>query len=437
MQAKTKNAIVYIVCPGRTRTGGPELLHQLASHLLKRNVDVRMVYHPYDAANPQDTTYEKYHIPCAEKIIDAPENILIAPESHTEFICDPVCGFPKTRKILWWLSVDNWLLNVVLTYAGFYQSGKFLSIPFPKKFCFNSQDNNLIHWVQSEYARQFLLLNQVRETSIRFVSDYLNPVFLHQASQIPIQQKEPYITYNPQKGAEFTQKLISASPELDWRPIQNMTPAEVRDFLAKAMAYIDFGNHPGKDRIPREAAVSGCCIITGKRGAAANHLDIPIPDEFKFDDTAENIPEILSKIQYVLAHFADEHQKFADYRQKIQMEPDAFQKDVDQALGLEPKEQTRIALLQSPIQARKLLEILHRMPQYQPICMLEHQPAQNADIDCLPVFSPEDASFLYLEGRIEKFAILEPTDQEKAHITQMLQSMNIPLKDCLIFSTSD
>jgi len=42
--------------------------------------------------------------------------------------------------------------------------------------------------------------------------------------------------------------------------------------------YVDFGKHPGKDRMPREAAVHGCCIITGRRGAAGNPFDIPIPN---------------------------------------------------------------------------------------------------------------------------------------------------------------
>lgn len=36
-----------------------------------------------------------------------------------------------------------------------------------------------------------------------------------------------------------------------------------------------FRQPPGKDRMPREAAMPGCCVITGKRGAAANPFDIP------------------------------------------------------------------------------------------------------------------------------------------------------------------
>ena len=31
--------------------------------------------------------------------------------------------------------------------------------------------------------------------------------------------------------------------------------------------YIDFGHHPGQDRLPREAVQCGCVVITGTRGS--------------------------------------------------------------------------------------------------------------------------------------------------------------------------
>lgn len=55
--------------------------------------------------------------------------------------------------------------------------------------------------------------------------------------------------------------------------------------MSKSKVYIDFGNHPGKDRIPREAAISGCIVITGKRGAAAFAEDVCIPETYKFDES--------------------------------------------------------------------------------------------------------------------------------------------------------
>lgn len=68
------------------------------------------------------------------------------------------------------------------------------------------------------------------------------------------------------KGIKFTKKLIDKSIGIKWIPIENMTTQQVKSLLGNSKVYVDFGNHPGKDRFPREAAIMGCCVITGKRG---------------------------------------------------------------------------------------------------------------------------------------------------------------------------
>lgn len=62
-----------------------------------------------------------------------------------------------------------------------------------------------------------------------------------------------------------------------------MRPEQVMKTMDESMMYIDFGNHPGKDRIPREAALRDCIILTSTNGSAHNELDVPIASEFKFD----------------------------------------------------------------------------------------------------------------------------------------------------------
>ena len=100
-----------------------------------------------------------------------------------------------------------------------------------------------------------------------------------------------------------TIRKIKLAPDIEWRPIEKMTPAQVQELLAQAKIYIDFGNHPGRDRIPREAAISGCVVITGKRGAAANDIDINIPAEFKFDEKITKPQEVIEKIRAVFENF--------------------------------------------------------------------------------------------------------------------------------------
>lgn len=37
------------------------------------------------------------------------------------------------------------------------------------------------------------------------------------------------------------------------------------------------------DRLPREAALAGCIVLTNREGAAKFDQDVPLPREFKFD----------------------------------------------------------------------------------------------------------------------------------------------------------
>ena len=62
---------------------------------------------------------------------------------------------------------------------------------------------------------------------------------------------------------------------------------------------MDFGYHPGKDRMPREAALFGNCIITNQKGSAKNNLDIPIKSKYKFSEVKTNIPKINKQIERI------------------------------------------------------------------------------------------------------------------------------------------
>lgn len=75
-----------------------------------------------------------------------------------------------------------------------------------------------------------------------------------------------------------------------------------------------------KDRIPREAAILKCCVITGKRGSANNNQDILIPDEYKFSDEKKNINDILVKIEECINEYEIKILDFVSYIEKIKEE---------------------------------------------------------------------------------------------------------------------
>jgi hypothetical protein len=185
-------------------------------------------------------------------------------------------------------------------------------------------DGVSINLAQSQYAFTHLREKELR--NILFLSDYLNDQFL--SIKTDKGNKEDFVAYNSSKGFKFTRELIKAIPNIKFVPIKNMTRDEVIKLLQRAKVYIDFGNHPGKDRIPREAAILGCCVITGKRGGAAFYEDVSIPKEYKFDDVKKNIPAILDKIKDCFDNFEERYKDFDYYRQIIKEEPHKFIDDL-------------------------------------------------------------------------------------------------------------
>lgn len=321
-----KDTKIYVASPANTATGGPELLHQLVHELNKLGFNAFMYYYRRTLnINPIHEAYVNYNNSYLDPIDDNPNNILIVPETKTELIYQ----YQNIQKVIWWLSVDN--------HFGFLNSDKkikrtikewlyFFNIyPKQKIYRFNKNEN-IIHFVQSEYAKQMLKDRGIDNPF--FLGDYLNNLFIQQQTENITTKKENIVIYNPKKGIEFTKAIIQKCENIKFIPIENMTRDEVSKLLSTAKVYIDFGNHPGKDRIPREAAISGCCIITGRDGSAKYYEDVSIEEEFKFDTKLENIPLIIDKIKNCFVDYEINSKKFVGYREKIKDEQVKFLADI-------------------------------------------------------------------------------------------------------------
>jgi hypothetical protein len=112
-------------------------------------------------------------------------------------------------------------------------------------------------------------------------------------------------------------------------PLQGFNRTEFQELFGKAKLYIDFGHFPGKDRLPREAVINGCCMITGKLGASYFYEDVPIGNAYKFDCIKSNLQIIVDKIKYVLSNYDLCKGDFDDYRIKVLREQDIFYSEID------------------------------------------------------------------------------------------------------------
>ena len=312
---------IYVCSPTDRVTGGTELLQQLVYKLRKIGQNAYVYYlASYEGSEVEKVFGDRYSNPTATKIEDDRDNILIAAESCIATLLP----FKNITKAIWWLSVDN--------YGGALKKNPHFLLRCYFKVLdklYSMFDNEWLHFVQSEYAYQYCLNDRgIKSDHIYCLADYLSRAFIDSnMGGVKLgNDRKDIVLYNPLKGKEFTQQLIKQNNSFDWRPIVNMTSQEIASLMKRSKVYIDFGNHPGKDRIPREAAICGCCIITGKRGAAHNNIDIEIPDKYKFDET--EVYQIGETIQYCLIHFDDCYKDFEGYRNKIRQEEAVFEKEI-------------------------------------------------------------------------------------------------------------
>jgi len=315
-----KDTKIFVFAPANTATGGPELLHQLTYQLRILGFDAFMYYYGRNKhLCPVHNEYKKYNNPYVDYIEEDEKNIMIVPENQTKFLYN----YNKIQKVIWWLSVDNFYKahNNPVFWKRFLKKLLY-AVGILKVYKFERSD--IVHFVQSEYAKQHLLKKNIKD--IYFLGDYLNEYFINR--QLNKTEKEDIVIYNPKKGIEFTKKIIKIARDIKFTPIENMTRKEVADLLSRAKVYIDFGNHPGKDRIPREAAILGCCVILGKRGSAANPYDVPIPERYKFAVSQSNIQRIVETIRYCINNYNEVYNDFETYRDIIRQEPQKFIEDL-------------------------------------------------------------------------------------------------------------
>lgn len=333
--------MIYVMCPAGSYTGGPTLAHQLCYMLNNLGINASMWYFcsPWKRKKiePVHPLYKHFNNPyVVDKPADISTNTIVALESKTSILKE----FKNAKRTIWWMSVDNYYLNMgnfveVLKrkYFHFKPTLEYSKRFKDKKKYLEFKKPDIIHYVQSEYAKSFLLNEGIDESKIFELGDYIEDDIIEAHKFVDFSDKRDSILYNPKKGYEFTKKIILQNPQYDWVPLINMTKQEVIRALLSSKLYIDFGTHPGKDRFPREAVLCGCCVITGLKGAAANSVDIPIPKKYKFEDNIDCLDDISMAISDIISNYPERIKDFEPYCIRTLNEKENFRKEVEECFG--------------------------------------------------------------------------------------------------------
>jgi len=327
IKQKPEQTIIYIMCPANYATGGPEALHQLAHELIQQNHETYMYYVHYnqDKKNsPIHPFYKKYNIPYVFEIENDKKNILLFPETFCTYLWDS--RYTNIQKIVWWLSVTNFFISLEKIKKRYSKKNilKYLLCNYPIPTLKKVKNSDARHIAHSYFSLDFLQKNKFNVMGQ--ISDYMNESFLEGNNYSKF--KENIILYNPVKNGVFLEKIKLETTQYKWIAIQNMTPEEVSEVMRKAKLYIDFGYHPGKERMPREACLLDCCLIIGKDGSAKYKEDMPIKDEYHFDKNEKLYPKIIAKVIDCIENYPINILNFRPYKEVLLKEKIDFIKAV-------------------------------------------------------------------------------------------------------------
>lgn len=298
------------MCPPLLVTGGPTWCHQLVYALNQSQyVDAKIYYNSSKTRLQAEVYTKKYNNPyIGIKDNFGKNDIVIFPEIYQrEWDKDK---YKDCIKFVFWESVNYYLCTAA--------SEKL-----------NDFSSNTYHIAQGQYAKEYLKFAQVPRTKIIHMTDCIEKTYFNLDPSI---LKTDYILYNPKKGLSFTQQIIKAAKDmnlnLNFIPIIGYSTEQVKALMEGSKVYMDFGYSPGKDRMPREAAISNCCIITSKLGSFKYYEDMPIFNKYKFDKTEENISLILNTLTDLCNNYETKIFDFQILRDSVIQEVEDFKKGV-------------------------------------------------------------------------------------------------------------
>lgn len=279
---------IYILALHGAVTGGPEAVHQLSDALIDQGHDARLVYFRWgdiraEVRFPDGTPagvdwhvpgqfpdhrayaaeYARYKVKLARDIPDEAGNVIVLPETAAPL----AASFKHAKVLIWWLSVDY-------AFGCLSPNGNFCKKPETGELTpFNLnylRRPNVYHAAQSRYAEGFA--KALGLNTIGMLSDYTVDLTEY-ADPLPMSERPKLVAFNARADKVIAdlpaigEEIAKLDPEIRCIAIQGMPREEVAAIFAAARVYVDLGNFPGKDRMPREAARMGCAVAVAPAGA--------------------------------------------------------------------------------------------------------------------------------------------------------------------------
>jgi hypothetical protein len=355
--------ILYV--PKGVKTGGPEAIHQLNHALKDLGFECYLLATWGTGRKKTILEYNIYRPKFIQWWSLKRGDVVVVPEFLSRI---PYYVSRRADSIVfWWLSVDNspffnekkwkssnkkiWSeypdskdigetlhfrrhLSILsyLRYGSYLMALRLTNILY-KLLSSQIKLSEVLHIFQSNYAKEYV----GREYQLKglMVSDYT-----HEITRLPIQESQIVkidyddrafiVAYNPRKGlANILNIKRFLDPSVKFIPLQGFSDNQVQDILNKVDLYLDLGNLPGKDRLPREAIMAGCPIMITTLGAGFNAEDFPVPSQYKLQLDVISPVEAAQSVLKVLKLGKLENFKMQTlFRESVSKEKEFFYREV-------------------------------------------------------------------------------------------------------------
>lgn len=316
------------------RSGGPEAVHQLVHELRALGVDAFVVPDRRTVGNARVPDFVGYEAPERAVVPDDPSQVVVAPEVYLP----ELLSLGRAKLVCWWLSIDNspvfraerYLADVAAGFADpprAREARSFVWLARRELGGWRRRLRDIEHLSQSAYATAYLRRRLGVEAHP--LSDYIPGAATAVLPQRVSSSSSPAVAFNPVKGARLLRAVRRRMPgDIRWLPIEGLSPDGVRERLAEATVYLDLGPHPGKDRMPREAALAGAVSLVARRGSGAFEEDVATPAEHKVALDGDVVGHALEVVARVLDAPDTAFARQQDYRVGIKGQEAVFRTEV-------------------------------------------------------------------------------------------------------------
>ena len=342
--------MIYVLCPPNSVTGGPDALHQMVYYLNRSGIPAKIAY-------MMDTTlirYEDIAIPEPYRcyvgsfmldtgITDTEEDAVVIPEAFSSL----ARRYRRAKVFIWWLSVDNnhvrdyrfrkllFLLKTPFFFAANRKNLKRAKQYYAFRlhngpYRFGGRHGNTEHLCASHYAYDYV--SSRTDEKVLLCIEPISKAFLDAyRAGTPEGEREQVVLYNPRKSMPFVEQFTKHYPDIPFLPLTGMTQQELIEKYRQSMVYLDFGPFPGAERMPKEAVLFGCVVITGRNGASAFYEDVVIGDAYKFGN--DEYSAVYGRIRDIFGSYETAVKDMADYRRTVLSLETAFETSLRSVFG--------------------------------------------------------------------------------------------------------